>query len=98
MDFGIDFGLVNASDGQLFVGLNGQLLDEVIYGPATSGTAKSLDPDHLDPTENDDTANWCPAVDSYGAGDLGTPAEENPSCSQSGQSTRGHGKLRRRNQ
>ena len=41
-----------------------------------------LDPDHLDADSNDDGAYWCAATTAYGDGDLGSPGEPNPDCTQ----------------
>jgi hypothetical protein len=71
---------LNNSDGYLFIGSEGVVLDEITWSSSTSGAARSLDPAFSDPTENDDEASWCDAVDAYGDGDLGTPGEENPVC------------------
>lgn len=71
---------LNNSDGYLWIGSDGVVLDEVRWSSSTSGAATSLDPAFSDPSENDDEANWCTAVDAYGDGDLGTPGEDNPVC------------------
>ena len=34
----------------------------------------------MDADRNDDESAWCASVSSYGAGDLGTPGDENDSC------------------
>jgi hypothetical protein len=78
-----DFSLVN-SDGSLFVGYGGEVLDEVTWASTTAAAATSLDPDATDPGANDDEASFCPATDVYGDGDLGTPGAENPQCGGSG--------------
>lgn len=74
-----DFSLGN-SDGTLFVGFGGEILDEITYATSTSGATTALDPSITDPAGNDDPANWCAGSTPYGDGDLGSPAEENPAC------------------
>jgi len=83
VDATFDVSLVN-SDGSLFVGHGGEVLDAITWETTTVAAATSLDPDAIDATANDDPANWCPAVDPYGDGDLGTPGAENPACGGSG--------------
>jgi len=78
-----DFSLVN-SDGSLFVGWGGEVLDEVTWTSTTAAAASSLDPDSTDASANDDEASFCPAVDAYGDGDLGTPGAANPACGGTG--------------
>lgn len=78
------FALGNDDDEVLL--FNGDLLiDGVSYDagvlfPDKAGAALSLTGDILDSAGNDDGDNWCDAVDSFGAGDLGTPGEPNPMC------------------
>jgi hypothetical protein len=60
-----------------------RVLDEVAYDPTfpdVEGASKSLAPDESDATSNDRADAWCVGTDPYGAGDLGTPGEENPPC------------------
>jgi hypothetical protein len=58
---------------RLFIGFADEVIDEVSWGAGEiiEGAATSLDP-------GGDV--FCPAVDPYGAGDLGTPGEANPAC------------------
>lgn len=77
------FSLVN-SNGSLFVGFGGEVLDSIAYPTVAAGAATSLDPAFSDPGDNDDPDNWCTAVDPYGDGDLGTPGAENPVCEGGG--------------
>lgn len=79
VDAEFSFSLVN-SDGRLFVGIDGEVLDEVAWSSSSSGAALSVDPAQATVEGNDDPANWCDASVAYGDGDLGTPGEENPSC------------------
>lgn len=71
--------LVNGG-GTVVVSVAGTVLDQVTYAAATTGKTWSLEPTKLDPTANDDTANWCLGVAMYGAGGDGTPGAANPSC------------------
>ncbi len=74
-----DFSLVN-SNGLLWVGTDEATLDVVQWTSSSTGATRSLDPNFANPDQNDDEANWCDAVDPYGAGDLGTPGADNPAC------------------
>lgn len=73
------FALGNSNSG-LFVASEGTLIDEIAWTSSTAGAATSLDATFTNAADNDDELNWCPAVDPYGDGDLGTPGEENPQC------------------
>ena len=73
------FSLAN-SGGTLSVGLGGQALDTVTWVGSTDGAAWTVDPAAEDPVGNDDLAGWCIASDPYGAGDLGTPGAQGPTC------------------
>jgi hypothetical protein len=48
--------------------------------PVTSGASMSLSARAIDADLGDAPTAWCPAVDPYGDGDLGTPGAANPSC------------------
>ena len=61
-------------------GLDGAVLDAFSYTSVSGGAATALDPARMNPDDNDDPANWCPAVDVYGSGDRGTPKEANRAC------------------
>ncbi|MEQ1501619.1 MAG: MopE-related protein [Myxococcota bacterium] len=61
----------------------GVALDElswVGWGPMPSGGSLELAADHLDPDDDDLEANWCPATDPFGVGDLGTPGFVGAAC------------------
>jgi hypothetical protein len=73
------FDLPN-TNGTLFVGHGGQVLDQVIYGSAAEGVATQLDASKSAPADNDVAANLCPATATYGDGDRGTPGAPNRSC------------------
>ena len=77
------FKLSNADDEIILSNANG-VIDQVYYEdkpvfPDDKGYSLTLNPDTLDATQNDDGANWCNAVASFGDGDFGTPGEAN-SC------------------
>jgi hypothetical protein len=79
-DFRFGFDLVNSNRG-IFVGIAGALLDEIAYTSVTEGVARSLDPDSLDPTQNNDATAYCDAQAIYGDGtNKGTPGLPNPQC------------------
>ncbi|RMG17356.1 MAG: hypothetical protein D6729_08985 [Deltaproteobacteria bacterium] len=63
------FSLVN-SDGSLFIGYDGQVLDQVTWASSTAGAA----------TQIDGQGKTCAATTPYGQGDLGTPGAANPDC------------------
>jgi hypothetical protein len=82
VDVLIGFSLIN-SNGSLFVGLAGEVLDRITWASAGDGVATSLEPVFQNPVDNDDPLAWCPALDEYGPGsppDRGTPGAANPSC------------------
>jgi hypothetical protein len=79
VDATFGFSLIN-SNGALWLGNGTSTLDLVTWSSVTPGAARSLDPSAADPQANDDDAAWCPAIDPYGDGDLGTPGADNPSC------------------
>lgn len=75
------FSLPNSDDRGLWVGgTRDAPLDAVTWTSSVAGAATSLDPAATDPAANDDPASFCAATTPYGAGDLGTPGAENPSC------------------
>lgn len=80
-----DIKLSNAGD-VITLTCDGTAIDSVTYDdvawPATSGRALSLSPEAETATDNDDPANWCDAVDTFGGADVdyGTPGSPNPSC------------------
>jgi cysteine-rich repeat protein len=58
------------------------VIDTVAYAPKATytGKSRSLASTLLDAMSNDADASWCPAKTPYGAGDLGTPGQANPTC------------------
>lgn len=74
--------LKNTSD-EIIIECGGTVIDEVIYASllVVQGVAAQLNFEFYSDVANDDLANWCPAVDTYGtAGKLGTPGLANPAC------------------
>lgn len=57
-------------------------IDKVSWTSSTDGASTQLSSDKLDPTLNDDPANFCPTAEgtTYGAGDRGTPGVANAVC------------------
>lgn len=78
----LPFGLSDEGSNDLFIAVEGEVLDQVTYSSSwvKKGAAIGLDPRHMDPAKNDVLGNWCFATDPYGLGDLGTPGQPNPQC------------------
>ncbi len=81
--------IANGADELILTDDGGVESDRIEYDggtvwPDPTGASMSLDPGSLNATANDDGANWCEAVDAFGAGDLGTPGTINPSCDGGG--------------
>ncbi|RME28014.1 MAG: lamin tail domain-containing protein, partial [Deltaproteobacteria bacterium] len=79
VDFTFDFGLTN-SGGGLALGYGEVLLDEVSWSSSHAGKSLALEPSLTDPQQNDNQAYWCEGQQPYGAGDLGSPGQQNPDC------------------
>jgi hypothetical protein len=62
---------LNNTSGNLQVGHGDVILDEYSWPSSTAGAAHSYDAMAM---------SWCPAVDPFGCGDLGTPGTINPAC------------------
>lgn len=74
---GITLG--NAGD-EVIITCNAVEIDIVEYSASgPSGASRSLNPDSLDATSNDNEANWCAATTFYN-GDFGTPNSPNDAC------------------
>jgi hypothetical protein len=74
------FGLVD-SNGDIQISSGATLLDAISLTGVASGVSRQLDPDHLDATDNDAPASFCPASTPYG--DLtnkGSPGAANARC------------------
>jgi hypothetical protein len=79
VDYRFATSLAN-SGGSLYIGIRGEVLDEVSWSRASAGVSASLDPEYADPESNDDALYWCAGRDTYGAGDRGSPGAANPGC------------------
>ncbi len=77
-----DFSLTSSADkpGDIQVLHGGVVIDAITWVDATARRSRSLDPDFVDATANDEESNFCDGVDVYGAGDFGTPGAMNPQC------------------
>lgn len=84
VDQTFNFTLGNSdTNGTLFVGIGDTVLDAVTWDGTREKFSTGLGPGSIDPTANDDLANWCEAEDTatYGDGaNHGTPGAENPAC------------------
>ena len=80
-NFALKNSTTSTGSPSLFIGIGDTVLDQVTWPSSTKGASRALDPGMLDPTANDDDANWsdCGAV--YGDGDKGTPGAGNDLCS-----------------
>jgi uncharacterized cupin superfamily protein len=77
--------LRNATD-ELFIGNGTIVIDTIAWDngitfPDPTGASIALDTAALDATSNDDGANWCASIVTYGDGDGGTPGTDNGTCS-----------------
>ena len=85
-DFAWPSGAMDLSntEDEIIITFDGVEIDRVEYAdpdwPDDAGVAMSLAIDAYDAALNDDFANWCNASAVYGAGDLGTPGYDNPTC------------------
>src|SRR5262249_10210028 len=73
------FGLANGG-GSLYIGADGNVLDQMTYTAAATGASRAVDPTHVSAAQNDDVGNWCDATSTYGVGDKGTPGAPNDPC------------------
>lgn len=60
-------------------------IDRLVYGDewvdlTLDGSTISLDPGHMDGSENDDFGNWCASTSAIPDGDRGTPGAANDAC------------------
>lgn len=79
VDATFGFSLRN-SDGALWVGQGETTLDLITWASVPAGASRSLDPSLADPASNDADQAWCPGIEPFGDGDLGTPGAANPTC------------------
>ncbi|MEZ4426855.1 MAG: lamin tail domain-containing protein [Nannocystaceae bacterium] len=73
------------SDGSLYVGHAGEVVDLIEYTSVTEGAATALAPDKIDAASNDAAdvgGDWCLASTPYGEGGSGSPGATNPPCGQ----------------
>jgi hypothetical protein len=75
--------LSNSADSIAIV-CDGVEIDRVTYDGGggfsiAPGVSLSLDPEHIDASQNDRPGAWCAGTESYGT-DLGTPGRRNPGC------------------
>ena len=77
------FKLYDTGDA-VYISNTAGFIDKVTFTKALisggPGMSLSLDPTMTDATSNDDAANWCYGATMYGAGDYGTPRDENDAC------------------
>jgi hypothetical protein len=79
------FDFTLAEDRTLFIGIGDQVLDQITMTPAMEGRSTALDPDLLDPEDNDDPASWALCAAAYGEeGNTGTPGASNAACGGGG--------------
>jgi hypothetical protein len=74
-----NFILGNSGD-EIILTFNSIEVDRVSYigtWPFSVGKTMELSGNHFDYTQNDNSANWCSAVTTYGLGDSGTPGTTN---------------------
>jgi hypothetical protein len=80
--YGVELILKTTDTITLSYGLT--TFDEVTWNPTDypggSGIALQLNADLTSDVDNDDSASWCDATASYGAGDLGSPDADNTDC------------------
>ncbi len=76
--------LGNGSDEIYLANADGEIdsvaWDNGLTFPDPTGASMSLDPGDLSALLNDDGANWCEGISSFGDGDLGTPGSANDDC------------------
>ena len=82
--YGAAISLSNKSDA-IIISWGQVEIDAVVYDngetfPDPTGASMRLDDSLTDAEANDDGANWCASVESFGAGDLGTPGLANGAC------------------
>jgi hypothetical protein len=84
-NFTLKNGTTSTGDGFLFVGIGETVLDQITYTESTEAQSSALDPAMLDPTANDDPANWVACEAPYGdETNQGTPRQSNATCSLNG--------------
>ncbi len=79
------FTLSNGADEVILAHPDGTVVDRVAYDdgvlwPDTSGASLQLDVGVESPRDNDSPSRWCVGLQTYGAGDTGTPGAVNDDC------------------
>jgi len=69
-----------AAPGDISILAGDTVVDAISWTTSSTGKSLQLDPTRIDPTANDDQANFCDATEAYGLGDLGTPGLANTAC------------------
>ncbi len=78
LDSAIEAGFtLGNGGGALFVGIGGEVLDQISYTASATGSSTSVAPGSEDTVANDDELNHCTSNTPYGDGDNGTPGAEN---------------------
>ncbi len=75
--------LVGGDDEIVLLNADGGTIDEVSWDidwPTSEGVALQLDPAYEADSDNSSSDAWCAATEVSASGDLGTPGEENTSC------------------
>ena len=78
-----EFGFSLVPAGSIVIGVGEAVLDEVTWTSVVDSSSTALDPEQLDPTANDDEANWVTCAADYGdpkLGNTGTPGASNEAC------------------
>jgi hypothetical protein len=75
-----DFSINPTTNPDLQLTINGTVIDAVTWTAATSARSKSLDPDFLTASGNDDPAAFCDGEAIYGTADRGSPGMDNAQC------------------
>lgn len=74
------FPLANTSGTLSVARADGTVIDAVQWASVLDGVSTQLDPGKLDPSLNDDAANFCAATSLMDTGDKGTPGAPNSAC------------------
>ena len=69
--------ILGNSGDEIYLDLDGVIIDAVMYIAISDGKSMELSTNHLNAAQNDNLINWCGAVSPYGDGDLGTPGATN---------------------
>ena len=75
--------LIGGDDEVILASAEGAALDSVKWNRSwgfEAGVALQLDPNKYSPTSNTSKSNWCPSIETFGDGELGTPKMLNHTC------------------